>query len=111
MGMHTHVYVGPYLEAWDFDTKILYSDDILDMTYNARGEIDDQHTYLAPNQALPGICRKTSFDSYDCPPAIEIPDIAKEIAELAKFAGPVIAAIRADGGQVEVRWGIVCGIF
>lgn len=109
--MRTHVYVGPYLEAWDFNTKILYNDDIVDMLYNARGENDDHHTYLAPNRAVPGLCRKTSFDSHDCPPAIDIQDMPREVAEFTKYVEPVIAAIHADGGYAEVRWGIVCGIF
>ena len=115
MSMNMFVYVGPYIKALDFDKDILCEDEFIDMFYNARGEMDgsnnDEHVYLAPNQKISGIDRKTNFSHYDYPPVIEITDTEKEIIEFAKFAESIMTAIHDDGGKAEIRWGIICGVF
>jgi hypothetical protein len=108
--MNLSVYVGPYIEAWNFDEELIYEHESI--VYDGRGELGSYEVrkYLIPNRKLPGVDRQMSFSKNDDMPVFAIPAISHEIARFEEMARPFTSAVLAAEGECRITWGVVCGM-
>lgn len=111
MSMNLTVYVGPYLECNNLDDEIWYDHEHLVTDAIGEGYCPDGLTFLIANRPIPGIDRQLSFDSQDYPEPIELLDQINEQCRFLNFVESFMEVARKSGATVNIRWGIVCGIF
>lgn len=109
MSMNLHVYVGPYIEAWNFTRETEWEFDHL--ITDGRGEAgsSDDHRFLIPSQKLPGVDRQMTFARDEPTPVLGIPAISHETYRLQELARPFLDEVRDQEGEAVMQWGVVCG--